>query len=95
MRHALLAIAVGSVIAGRSYQQDLCEMFSDAAFAVFVAESADRPVEPSPAPEKCEGECKGTGKVLSGDGLAMVDCDCPENCPCKMKGSCDAEKCEQ
>lgn len=95
MRSIFLALAFASLVAGRSYQQDLCEMFSDAGFAVVVTESADRPVEPEPAPEKCEGKCKGTGKVLSGDGLALVDCDCPDNCPCKTNRSCDTEKCEQ
>jgi hypothetical protein len=28
-------------------------------------------------------ECKGTKKVKSGDGLAMVPCSCGENCKCQ------------
>lgn len=32
-------------------------------------------------PPSCK--CGGTGKVRSGDGLAIVDCGCPSTCKCK------------
>lgn len=32
-------------------------------------------------PPSCK--CNGTGKVRSGDGLAIVDCGCPDTCKCK------------
>lgn len=32
-------------------------------------------------PPSCK--CGGTGKVRSGDGLAIVGCECPETCKCK------------
>jgi hypothetical protein len=60
----------------------LCECFSVAAYECIKAES--RSVD---EPEKCCGKCNGTGKVRSGDGLALVDCPCPPTCPCKNKGS--------
>jgi hypothetical protein len=66
----------------------LAECFADAAYACVVAESK---IEASPA--KCCGKCNGTGKVLSGDRLALVDCDCEPSCPCKKK-QCGPE-CEQ
>lgn len=66
------------LFAQRSLQQDSCEVFVEAAFRCVIAESAE-----IPKPEKCCGKCNGTGKVLSGDGLALVDCGCPEDCPCK------------
>jgi hypothetical protein len=58
----------------------LCECFSEAAYECIKAES--RSVD---EPEKCCGKCNGTGKVRSGDGLALVDCPCPPTCPCKAK----------
>lgn len=35
--------------------------------------------------KECPPDCRcgGTGKVRSGDGLAMVDCGCPSTCKCK------------
>lgn len=32
-------------------------------------------------PPNCK--CNGTGKVRTGDGLAVVDCGCPSTCKCK------------
>lgn len=39
--------------------------------------------------------CNGTGKEKSGDGLALVNCRCPDNCPCKQKSAlkCKDGKC--
>jgi hypothetical protein len=38
-------------------------------------------------PPSCK--CNGTGKVRTGDGLAIVDCGCPSTCKCK-EGKNDA-----
>lgn len=48
---------------------------------------------PAPSPKGCVDGCKcgGTGKEKSGDGLAMVNCRCPDDCACKKKG---AAKCQ-
>lgn len=60
----------------------LCECFADAAYAAVKANTkADED-----SSEKCCGKCNGTGKVRSGDGLAIVPCPCPDTCPCKSKG---------
>lgn len=40
-------------------------------------------VTPSPAPRKCCGECGGTGKVRSGDGIALISCGCDAACKCQ------------
>ena len=58
--------------------ESLCRCFVDAAYAVVRAE---RPIAPA-VPVKCCKKCT-KGKVLSGDGLAMVDCPCPPGCKCK------------
>ncbi len=38
-------------------------------------------------PRKCCGECNGTGRVKTGDGLSTVPCECPDSCPCKANKS--------
>lgn len=58
----------------------LCECFSQAAY-----EAVKRPPAPAPPPAACCKDCRGTGKVRSGDGQALVDCPCPETCKCKKK----------
>ena len=61
----------------------------------------DAAVGPTPAPEPkgCVDGCKcnGTGKEKSGDGLAMVNCRCPDDCDCKSKGAakpCQSGACQ-
>lgn len=34
-------------------------------------------------------KCGGTGKVRSGDGLAIIDCGCPQTCKCKEGENAD------
>ena len=84
---ALLAAGCGH--SGDSIQRELlCECFAEAAYVCVVAESANPADEQSPE-KPCCGECGGTGKVLSGDRLALVDCECDPSCPCKSgKSSC-------
>jgi hypothetical protein len=69
----------------------LAECFADAAYACVVAETKQ-----DAAPAECCGKCNNTGKVLSGDRLALVDCDCDPSCPCKSgnKKQCGPE-CEK
>jgi len=71
----------------------LCECFAQAAYACAMAESASPDGE---SPEKpCCGQCNGTGKVLSGDKLALVDCECDPSCPCKSKSCGPGGSCKQ
>ena len=77
MRLAVLAVLFVSGCSSPSPDR-LAECFADAAYACVVAESkSDTPVI------KCCGKCNGTGKVLSGDKLALVPCDCDPACSCK------------
>lgn len=56
---------------------------ADAAFAVVAAKK-----EPKPAPaKKCCDECKGSGSITSGDGLAKFPCSCDPLCACKGKAA--------
>jgi hypothetical protein len=57
-------------------------------YALFGKPAGPAPA-PAPAPGGCDSGCKcnGTGKEPSGDGLAVVNCRCPEGCKCKPKGS--------
>lgn len=46
------------------------------------------PAEAPAEPEKCCGRCGKNGlprgKVRSGDGIAIIDCGCPDTCECKQ-----------
>ena len=75
---------------GRSYVIETCECFSNAAYDVL----SSRKFTPDDRPKVCCGECKGTGYVLSGDGLAKVPCPCDDTCECKKKKTgCPGGKC--
>lgn len=67
----------------------LAACFADAAYECWVAENR----QAAPEKKKCCGKCGGTGKVLSGDRLALVPCDCDPSCECK--GGCDEEGCKR
>jgi hypothetical protein len=48
---------------------------------------------PKPTPDKCCGECKGTGFITHGDGH-RTPCPCPPTCKCKQKqAKCPDGKC--
>lgn len=85
MRPSLIALAavvlVGCDDIDASRIPLLCECFSEAAYRCIRAEKLADDVHDG----KCCGDCGGTGKVRSGDGLAIVDCPCPETCSCKQK----------
>jgi hypothetical protein len=61
----------------------LGECFVEAAYQGWRAERLAVAEEP----EKCCGTCGRNGlprgRVLSGDGLAVVRCPCPDSCNCK------------
>ena len=59
----------------------LTECYSEAAYELM------RPTD-LPAEKKCCVECKGTGKVKSGDGLSDVSCPCDKSCGCKQTTGC-------
>ena len=68
---------------------------ADAAFAVVAAKK-----EPKPAPaKKCCDECKGSGSITSGDGLAKFACACDAICACKTSATqpavCKDGKCSK
>lgn len=72
-------------------RERLAECFAQAAYACYVAESRGGGES---SPEKpCCGQCNGTGKVLSGDRLALVDCECDSSCPCKSKSCAPGKEC--
>lgn len=72
---------------------------SVATVAVWMA-FAQPPAAPQPEPTKCCSDCKGTGMVWSGDGLARFPCKCPATCECAknrpkmtLSGTCVGGKC--
>lgn len=86
----IAAAVVGCAPAVTPDADRLAEYFSQAAYECVAAES--RPADPQP--RKCCGKCNGTGKVLSGDRLALVPCECDPSCECKGgKGKCGKEGC--
>ena len=61
-------------------------------WAAFAADAAIACVAAGKTPElapakKCCDECKGTGSITSGDGLAKFDCACDALCACKGKAA--------
>ena len=90
MNRTLLVLAVSSLALGCSSIGTpriglLSECFAVAAYEAVAAEqSHELPLE-----HKCCGDCgkKGLpkGKVLSGDGISVVPCPCPDSCECKKK----------
>jgi hypothetical protein len=59
-------------------------------------------VSPTPesVPQRCCGECNGTGMVWSGDRLLRFPCPCPPTCPCAknrpkmtLSGTCVGGNC--
>lgn len=91
MRLAIVFFAIFMAGCGRIPQDQidlLCECFTKAAIEAVRARLERKP---KPAPAGCCKECNGTGKVRSGDGLALVDCPCPPNCKCKC-AKCEIKK---
>ena len=94
MRLAFIA-TVAAIIVGCSASQQTkndLQPFVAAAGYYGLLSAASGP-KPAPAPSGCTTGCRcnGTGEERSGDGISMVSCRCPENCPCKNK---KAAKCQ-
>jgi len=66
-----------------SHNEKLCEVFTDAAYAVVKVSGTG--VDPAPS-KKCCTECGKTGQVQSGDKLSWVSCPCDKSCECKSHG---------
>jgi len=66
----------------------LCECFSVAAYDAVATEQA---AESKPEIRPCCGRCGKNGlprgKVLSGDGISVVECPCDPSCECKSSAS--------
>lgn len=62
------------VAAGDGWQPSLdAELACETARELVRLQSQPQPEPPKPAPGKCV-RCNGTGKVKSGDGLAVIPC---------------------
>ena len=73
-------------------RERLAECFAEAAYRCVLAERSAGTDEQDDSTKPCCGQCGGTGKVLSGDGLALVDCECDPSCECKQNPkSCNLE----
>jgi hypothetical protein len=81
---SIVALAAGCQPAVTPQQRDLMvQCMVQAAIGVNHVDHVKR--EPSPKPSGCCKECNNTGKVLSGDGISKVDCECPATCTCKAQ----------
>ena len=87
MKRLLVAVVLVAGCGSPPDRMDLlCECFATAARDACGAKTSTPKVE-------CCGKCGNTGKVRSGDGQAIVDCPCPDNCKCKCKdGRCVTKK---
>jgi hypothetical protein len=95
VRPLLLVLTAAAVLGCRPAphpdSERLAECFVQAAYECFAAEAR----QPPPPARRCCGKCNGTGRVLSGDRLALVPCECDPSCECKSgKGRCAEEGCE-
>lgn len=89
----LTLVAVTAIVAGCSRTEEsrqtlLGECFTFAAYAA-VSPQRDPPPAPEPPAAECCLQCGKNGlpkgKVLSGDGQAVVPCPCPDSCECKQR----------
>ncbi len=74
---ALGAFVLAVIVAAGDSPSTLdAELACETAREMVRLQATPVPVPPNPAPAKCV-RCNGTGKVKSGDGLAVFDCpDC-------------------
>ena len=81
---SFVALAAGCQPAVTPHQRELMvQCMVQAAIAVNHVDHVKTDA-PRPATACCT-ECKGTGKVLSGDDISKVDCECPATCKCKSR----------
>jgi len=81
----LLAVAAPMSCVQISRRADVQPFIAAAgAYALLAAEAGPTPAPPATGcTEGCR--CNGTGKEKSGDGIAIVECRCPDSCECKKK----------
>ncbi len=74
---ALGAFVLAVIVTATGYEPTIdAELACETARELVRLQATPVPVPPKPAPAKCQ-RCNGTGKVKSGDGLAVFDCpDC-------------------
>jgi len=74
---ALGAFVLAVIVAAGDWPSTLdVELACETAREMVRLQATPVPVPPKPAPAKCV-RCNGTGKVKSGDGIAVFDCpDC-------------------
>lgn len=65
----------------------LSECFAVAAYEAIRAEQLAVLNEPRPCCGTCGKNGLPKGKVLSGDGISVVDCPCDPSCSCKSQAS--------
>ncbi len=65
----------------------LSECFAVAAYECVKAEQAAVLNQPRPCCGVCGKNGLPKGKVLSGDGISVVDCPCDPGCSCKSQAS--------
>jgi hypothetical protein len=80
---SIVALAAGCQPAVTSRQREL--MVQCMVQAAIGVNHVDHVKRDTPKPAGCCKECNNTGKVLSGDGISKVDCECPATCTCKSK----------
>lgn len=83
MRYALLLLFAGCQAA---IDIDRADIIAELAtqYAAIVVNKPEAPTPDKPREGCVEGcRCNGTGKERTGDGLAVVNCRCPDDCSCK------------
>ena len=61
------------VAAGQQPSTIEADLACETAREMVRLQASPRPKPPKPGPEKC-ARCNGTGKVKSGDGIAVIPC---------------------
>lgn len=88
MRRAFLLSSLFLVGCVPAQKQDLQPLVAAAGSYAMMEYRAEPTPAPEPESDKCVAGCKcnGTGKEVSGDGVAIVGCRCPDTCKCKSHG---------
>lgn len=92
----LLLVFIPTGVALKAYTADRFEIMNTEAGVAYVAAAVHLDalkIEKSKTPAKttCTA-CKGTKKVLTGDGLHSMPCECGANCKCVASGSTPSKR---
>jgi len=92
----VLIVLIPTGVIAKHYTIDrFARLQNEAIVAYSVAALYEEPKEtvptptPNPTPKTCN-RCNGTKKVRSGDGLALIPCECGDGCQCSTKGAAKA-----